>query len=103
MGAQRIKVGDRVRVISGNERGKEGEVARVDLAKGVAVVKGVALRTRHRKADPQTGQGGEEEVSGAIHLSNLMPLDAQGNATRVRNERVEGRSFRVSAKSGKMF
>lgn len=101
--AARIKVGDKVRVIAGNERGKEGEVARVDHKRGLVVVKGVALRTRHRKADPRSGQGGEEEISGALAISNVMPLDTKGEPTRVRFQKVEGSSVRVSVKSGKMF
>ena len=101
--AARIKVGDRVLVIAGNDRGKEGEVARIDRRRGMLVIAGVALRTRHRKADPRSGQGGEEEISGAIAISNVMPIDSQGNATRVRFAKVEGKSVRVSAKSGKMF
>ncbi len=101
--AARIKVGDRVRVIAGNDKGKEGEVARILGKQGMVVVKGIALRTRHRKADSRTGQGGEEEISGAVAISNVMPLDAQGEPTRVRFLKVEGRSVRVSVKSGKMF
>ncbi|MCH7493106.1 50S ribosomal protein L24 [bacterium] len=101
--AARIKVGDRIRVIAGNDRGKEGEVARIMWKRGLIIVKGVALRTRHRKADARTGQGGEEEISGAVAISNVMPLDAQGEPTRVRFQKVEGRSVRVSVRSGKMF
>ena len=66
----RIRVGDKVRVIAGNDKGREGEVARIDWARERAVVKGLALLTRHLKKDPQSGKGGTEEVSGSIHLSN---------------------------------
>lgn len=81
--AARIKRGDRVRVISGRDKGKEGRVLRVFPRKGTAVVEGVHLVKRHLKRGPG-GAGEIMEREAPIRLSKLMPICPKcGEATRV--------------------
>ena len=84
-----IKKGDRVRVISGNHRGNEGRVLRVFPETERVIIEGVNLRVRHTKPNQQHPQGGRIQREMPIHASNVMPLDNQGNPTRVGRKRVE--------------
>jgi large subunit ribosomal protein L24 len=100
-----IRRGYRVRVMRGNERGKEGTVLRVDREKNRVVIEGVNLRKRHRKPSAADPEGGIISFEAPVHVSNVMLLDpGSSEPTRVRSRRKEdGVSERVSVKSGKVI
>ena len=97
-----IKKGDTVKVISGESKGKQGRVLRVDAVTGRAVVEGANLIKKHTKPNAQSPQGGIVEQEAPIHMSNLMIVDAKGNTTRIGKKIDEktGKSVRFSKKSG---
>lgn len=84
-----VKKGDYVRVIAGNEKGKEGKVLVVFPEKERVIVEGVNVRIRHTKPNQTYPQGGRIEQSLPIHVSNVQPLDENGDPTRVGRKRVE--------------
>lgn len=94
--------GDTVRVLRGDDKGKEGTILRVNLKTGRIVVDGVNIVKRHRKARTAEEQSGIIDFPAAIHHSNVMLLDPKGGTpTRVRARVDEdGTKERVSAKSG---
>ena len=99
--ANRIKKGDQVVVTTGKDKGKQGEVVRVDGDR--VVVSNVNLVKRHTKPNPQAGVGGgvvEREAS--IHISHVMPLNpATGKGERIGFKVLEdGRKLRVFRSSG---
>ena len=98
----RITKGDTVRVMRGEDKGKEGTVIRVFLKKGRVTVDGVNIVKRHRKARRPEEQSGIIEMPAPIHLSNVMLLDPKtGAPTRLRARiDTDGTKERVSAKSG---
>lgn len=94
--------GDRVKVIRGNDREKEGTVLRVLREKDRVVVEGVNVRKRHTRPSQNDPDGGIISFEAPIHLSNVMLIDpASGEASRVRT-RVEedGVKERIAVKSG---
>jgi large subunit ribosomal protein L24 len=98
----RITKGDTVRVMRGEERGKEGKVMRVFLKKGRATVEGINMVKRHRKARRAEEKSEIIDIPAAIALSNLMLLDPKsGEPTRVKM-RIDddGTKERISVKSG---
>ena len=98
----KIKTGDTVKVIAGDEKGKEGKVLRVDREKNRAIVEGLNLVKKHTKPNAQNPQGGIVEKEAAIHASNVMLQDPEtGKATRVRFETKDGKKVRIAVKSGK--
>lgn len=101
----KIKKGDTVRVISGASTGKEGRVLQVDVKSMRAIVEGVNLVKKHTKPNAKHTQGGIIEQEAAIHISNLMLVDAKGNATRVGKKLDEktGKYVRFSKKSGEVI
>lgn len=84
-----VKKGDVVRVVAGNEKGKEGKILRVFPARDRVIVEGVNMRVRHMKPSQAYPQGGRVEREMAIHVSNVMPLDRKGVPTRVGRKAIE--------------
>jgi large subunit ribosomal protein L24 len=96
----RIKTGDQVVVISGEDKGKKGAVTKIFPTENRAIVEGVRIAKKHRKPT-QTSAGGIEEIELPIHISNLMLVDAKtGQGTRVGRREEEGKLVRYSKKSG---
>jgi large subunit ribosomal protein L24 len=102
MSAAKIKKGDKVVVLSGKDKGKTGEVARVLTKDAKVVVNGVNIAVRHRKPDQANPQGGLERREAPLHVSNVAIVDPKdGKATRVRFDVAkDGKKVRVSARTG---
>ena len=101
----RIKKGDKVMVISGDDKGVQGEVVRVLPSKDRIVVSGVNIVKKHQR--PRQGgrmqvQGGIIEFEAPIHVSNVMLVDPKTNEpTRFSVRRDDaGKRVRVALKSG---
>ncbi len=86
--AAKLRKGDKVVVLAGKDKGKEGTITSVDPKAGKAVVEGINIAIRHTRQS-QTSQGGRLPKALPIELSNLALLDANGKATRV-GFRMEG-------------
>jgi len=97
-----IKKGDTVAVLSGDDRGKQGRVLKVEVAKQRAIVEGVNICTKATKPSAQHPQGGLVKKEAPIHISNLALLDPKsGKPTRVGRRKYEnGKSVRYAKKSG---
>jgi large subunit ribosomal protein L24 len=97
-----VTKGDTVRVMRGEDKGKEGEIMRVFTKTGRVTVKGVNIVKRHRRARRPEEQSGIIEMEAPIHHSNVMLLDPKdGSATRVKKRIDEdGTKERISVKSG---
>ena len=78
----KIKKGDTVQVITGNDAGKSGRVIKVFLNKDRVVVEGVNIVKKHARPTQDNPQGGIIEKEASIHISNIM-LVVSGKATRV--------------------
>ena len=98
-----IKVGDTVRVISGESKGQEGKILKVDRTKMRAIVEGVNIVKKHSKPSASDPQGGIIEKEAGLHISNLMVV-VTGQATRIgRKFDDKGNLVRYSKKSGEVI
>jgi large subunit ribosomal protein L24 len=97
-----VTKGDTVRVMRGNDKGKEGKVLRVFPKTGRLTVEGINIVKRHRKARRAEEQSGIIDMPAPIHHSNVMLLDPKSGApTRVRARLDDdGTKERISVKSG---
>ena len=97
-----ITRGDTVRVMRGEDKGKEGKVLRVFPKTGRLTVEGINIVKKHRKARRAEEQSGIIEMPAPIHHSNVMLLDPkEGAPTRVRRRIDEdGTKERLAVKSG---
>jgi len=97
--AAKLRKGDKVIVLTGKDKGKQGEIASVDPKAGKAVVDGVNIAVRHQR-QTQTNQGGRQPKAMPIDLSNLALLDANGKATRVGFRMEDGNKIRFAKTTG---
>jgi large subunit ribosomal protein L24 len=86
--AAKLKKGDKVVVLAGKDKGKEGTIQQVMPKEGKAVVEGVNMAIRHQR-QTQSNQGGRQPKALPIDISNLAFVDANGKPTRV-GFRMEG-------------
>jgi large subunit ribosomal protein L24 len=95
-----ITKGDTVQVISGDDKGKQGRVLRVNPKTGRVTIDGVNIVKRHRRAT-QTTEAGIVEFPAPIHHSKAMLIDPKtGEPSRVRRRRnTDGTVERIAVKS----
>ena len=80
--AAKLKKGDKVVVLAGKDKGKEGEITSLNPKTGKAVVDGINIAIRHTRQS-QANQGGRIPQAMPIDLSNLAILDKNGKPSRV--------------------
>ena len=101
--AAKLKKGDKVVVLAGKDKGKEGEILTVMPKANRALVQGVNMVIRHTRQS-QTEQGGRIPKEASIDLSNLAMVDPKdGGATRVGFKEVDGKKVRYAKKSGEVI
>jgi len=86
-----IKKGDTVKVIAGDFKGEQGTVTKVFPSDNRAIVEGLNMVKRHVRPTAES-QGGVFEKEAPIHISNLMLVDSNGTASRIKivREPIEG-------------
>ena len=87
--AAKIKKGDRVVVLAGKDKGRQGTVSKVLPKDNRVLVDGVNMVSRHTKATQADPQGGIKQKEATLHVSNVALVDSAGKATRV-GFRTEG-------------
>lgn len=96
-----VKKGDKVMVISGKDKGKQGTILEAYPKKDRVLVEGVNVVKKHAKPSQENPQGGILNQEAAIHVSNVMPIDSKtGEPTRVGYEVKDGKKIRIAKKSG---
>ncbi len=100
----KFKKGDKVQVIAGVDKGKNGEILQVLTHKNHAIVEGVNIVHKHEKPSANNPQGGIKEVEASIDISNLSHIDKDSNPTRVGFRfNKEGKKERFAKKSGEVI
>ena len=101
----RIRKNDMVRVISGNDKGKEGKILKVFPGANRVIVEKVNMIKRHTRASKDVPQGGIIEKEGPINASNVMLICPNTNKpTRIGKDILsDGSRARVSKRSGEML
>jgi len=97
----RIKKGDMVMVISGDDKGRKGKVIKVMPKKQRVLVEGLNIQKKHQKPRREGEKGQIVEKPGPIHISNVKLICPRcGKATRVARKIIEGKKYRVCKKCG---
>jgi large subunit ribosomal protein L24 len=101
----RVRKGDTVKVISGNDRGRVGKVLKTFPKSDRIIVEGVNLIKRHTRPTQKNRKGGIIEKEGQISATNVMYFDLRTNApTRVGYRKLtDGTKVRINRKSGEII
>jgi large subunit ribosomal protein L24 len=100
----KLKKGDKVVVISGENKGQQGVILSVDRVKTRAVVEGVNMISKHTKPSAKFPDGGIIKKEAPLHVSNLMLLSPKnGTASRVGRKLEEGKIVRYVKKTGEIL
>ena len=101
MAGMKIKKGDRVRVLSGKDRGKEGVVMRAIPTEQKVIVDGVNVAKRHQKPTRVTMQGGIIDKDMPLHVSNVAIICPTDGPTRIGYRlEADGSKTRICRKCG---
>jgi large subunit ribosomal protein L24 len=101
--AAKIKKGDRVQVLTGKDKGRQGNVLKVLPKEDRVVVEGLNMVQRHTRPTQSDPQGGIKNKEAALHISNVAIVDSKGKPTRV-GFRVEGdKKVRVAKTTGEVI
>ena len=101
--AANIKKGDRVQVLAGKDKGRQGNVLKVLPKEDRVVVEGLNMVQRHTRPTQSDPQGGIKNKEAALHISTVAIVDSKGKPTRV-GFRVEGdKKVRVAKTTGEVI
>lgn len=100
-----VKTGDRVMIIAGKDKGKVGNIKKINPSEANLVVEGANMVTKAQKANPMAGiQGGLIKIEAPLDSSNVMIVcPSCEKPTRIKHEIVEGKKIRVCKKCGEQL
>ena len=99
----KLKIGDKIRVISGDYKGNEGEILKLFKYSNKALVSGINIVKRHTKPSAQNPQGGIVEKEAPVDISNLSLLTTDGKTTRAGYKFENGKKIRFSKKTNEII
>jgi large subunit ribosomal protein L24 len=99
----KIKTGDIVKVIAGNQKGTQGKVLRVFANKNRAIVEGINVVKKHNKPNANNSKGGITEKELSIDISNISLITSDGQPTRVGFKIENDKKVRYSKKSDEVL
>jgi large subunit ribosomal protein L24 len=98
--AAKIKKGDRVILLTGKDKGRTGNVAKVMPKDSRVVVSGLNMVQRHTRPSQGDPQGGIKHKEASVHVSNVAIVDSNGKPTRVGFKVEDGKKVRVAKTTG---
>jgi len=101
---QKLKVKDQVVLLAGKDRGKTGEITKINFKKSLVHIAGVNMVKKAIKPSQESPQGGIVDMESPVHISNVAVVSPKTNkATRVRFEEKDGKSVRVAVSCGSVL
>ncbi|MPN62785.1 50S ribosomal protein L24 [bioreactor metagenome] len=100
MSGTKLKTGDKVVVIAGKDKGKEGKILVVDRKNNKVLVEGINMVSKHQKPSQMNQQGGIIKRESYIDASNVMYSLGGGKCTRIGVKIEDGKKIRIAKKTG---
>ncbi len=101
--AAKIKKGDRVVLLTGKDKGRQGRVLQVMPKEERVIVEGLNMVQRHTRASQTDPQGGIKHKEASVHVSNVAIVDSKGKPTRVGFKVEDGKKVRVAKMTGEVI
>ena len=102
MNSLNIKTGDKVQVISGADKGKQGKIVTVSAKENKVIVEGVNMVTKHAKPSAANQQGGILHQEAPIDISNIA-YSLKGKETKIGYDFKDGKKVRVAKATGEVI
>ncbi len=100
----KIKKGDKVKIISGKNKGKISSVLKVLVSRGSIVVEGVNVVKKHVKPGALSKEGGIISIEKPIDVSNAMYYEEKNKSTtKIGYKIIDGKKYRISKKTGEVL
>ena len=99
----KIKKDDKVRIITGENKGSEGKILKVLKNKKKVLVEGVNIVKKHTKPNSKNPQGGIIEKESPVDISNLSLISSDGQTTRLGYRFEDGKKVRYSKKNNEII
>lgn len=100
----KLKKSDNVKVLAGKERGKTGQILKIDHKKERVIIQGVNMVKKTMRKRSQQDQGGISEIEAPIHVSNVAYLLKSGETTKIGLKFDEkGNKVRYAKKTGEII
>jgi len=96
-----LKIGDKVKIISGRDKDNTGTIKYILKKKNLLIVENYNLKFKHEKPTNQKNSGQIKQIEGPIHVSNVMLCDSDSIASRFSLKTVDGKKVRISKKTKK--
>ena len=101
--AAKIRKGDRVVVLTGKDKGRQGQVSKVFPKESRVLVDGLNMVQRHTRPSQGDPQGGIKNKEAPIHVSNVALVDSKGKPTRVGFREEKGKKVRFAKTTGEVI
>jgi large subunit ribosomal protein L24 len=101
--AAKIRKGDRVVLLTGKDKGRQGAVLKVFPKEERVLVEGLNIVQRHTKPSQGDPQGGIKNKEAPVHISNVAFVDSAGKPTRVGFKEENGKKVRVAKTTGEVI
>ena len=97
-----LKIGDKVIIISGKDKGKEGKVLKIIRENQRILIEGINIIKKHVKPNANNEQGGIVEQEASIHISNVMIIDPKTKKRTKIGHSIDkdNKKIRIAKKSG---
>ena len=99
----KYKVGDKVKIIAGDQKGSTGKIIKFFKSKNKVLVEGINIVKKHNKPNANNPKGGIVEKESPIHISNISHVTKTGDATRIGYKYEDGKKLRVSIKTKELI
>lgn len=96
----KIQTGDKVRVIAGKDKGREGTVERVYKRQNKVLISGINMYKKHMRKSEDLPQGGVIDVPRPLDASKVMKISSEKKPTRIGYIIEGGKKFRIERKTG---
>ena len=99
----KIRIGDTVKIIAGDQKGSDGKVIKIFKANNTALIEGINMVKKHNKPSSKNPKGGITEKESPVNISNISLINSKGETTRVGYKTIDGVKKRIALKSDEII
>ena len=92
----KIRIGDTVKIIAGDQKGSDGKVIKIFKANNTALIEGINMVKKHNKPSSNNPKGGITEKESPVNISNISLINSKGETTRVGYKTIDGDKKRIA-------